>query len=332
MLSSSKEKQIRISVCVPVYGVEKYIERCARSLFEQTLQDDIEFIFLNDCTPDNSILILQKVLNEYPDRRKQTRIIDNSKNQGLGSARNSLVFFSTGKYIFFVDADDYIATNTLEKLWNIAENNSSDFVAGEVLMLCKDREIRYNLPSDEDKNNYLPGMLTLQQLPRIWGNLIRRSLYMENHITVPDGINMGEDLIVTPRLLYYAERIDFCHEILYYYDRSNMISITSSVSLQKVQQIVRVYQFLKDFFTNIPDASIFEKICQHMYQTGCLDLIQYAASDISCLKYLKKNFDHSVFYAANQPLPVKIANAFFHLGLLRFIVWGTHIFKWLKSL
>ena len=69
----------KISVCIPVYGVEKYIERCARSLFEQTMTDGIEFIFVNDCTKDRSIEILENVLTEYPARQKQTRIIHHKK-------------------------------------------------------------------------------------------------------------------------------------------------------------------------------------------------------------------------------------------------------------
>ena len=80
---------MKVSVCIPVYGVEKYIERCARSLFEQTMKDDIEFIFVDDCTPDKSIEILQKVLEEYPERKNQVKIIRHETNKGLTGARNT---------------------------------------------------------------------------------------------------------------------------------------------------------------------------------------------------------------------------------------------------
>lgn len=65
--------EVKISVCIPVYGVEEYIGRCSRSLFEQTLQDGIEFIFVNDCTKDKSIEILTQVLDEYPNRKNKFR-------------------------------------------------------------------------------------------------------------------------------------------------------------------------------------------------------------------------------------------------------------------
>ena len=76
----------KISVIVPIYRVGKYIERCVRSLFEQTL-DDIEYIFINDCSPDNSVIILTKLLKEYPQRRSTVQIINFTRNQGAAEAR-----------------------------------------------------------------------------------------------------------------------------------------------------------------------------------------------------------------------------------------------------
>ena len=83
----------KVSVIIPVYGVEKYISRCARSLFEQTL-DDIEYIFVDDCTKDNSIGVLQEVLEQYPQRREQTRIVKLLVNSG--QAGRSKVWNATG--------------------------------------------------------------------------------------------------------------------------------------------------------------------------------------------------------------------------------------------
>jgi glycosyltransferase involved in cell wall biosynthesis len=77
-----------VSVIVPIYDVEPFFERCLRSLFEQTL-DNVEYIFINDCTPDNSMLLLNKMLEEYPYRREQVRIITHEHNKGLGSARKA---------------------------------------------------------------------------------------------------------------------------------------------------------------------------------------------------------------------------------------------------
>ena len=79
---------VRISVIVPIYNVKLYIERCVRSLMEQTLEN-IEFIFVNDCTPDDSMDILHYVLEEYPKRREQIKIIEHETNRGISAVRNT---------------------------------------------------------------------------------------------------------------------------------------------------------------------------------------------------------------------------------------------------
>ena len=100
---------VRVSVVVPIYNVSQYIERCVRSLFEQTLQD-IEYIFVNDCTPDASIAILEKLMEEYPARKKQSQVIHHEKNQGLACSRIDGVKVATGKYIIHCDSDDWVDT------------------------------------------------------------------------------------------------------------------------------------------------------------------------------------------------------------------------------
>ena len=80
---------VKVSVCIPVYKVENFIEKCARSLFEQTMQEGIEFVFVNDCTPDRSIEILRQVLEEYPHRIELVKILHHDQNRGLVAARKT---------------------------------------------------------------------------------------------------------------------------------------------------------------------------------------------------------------------------------------------------
>ena len=79
----------KVSVIIPVYKVESFMERCARSLFEQTLTEDVEFIFVDDASPDHSVLVINQCLDDYPKRKNQTKILVHSKNQGLPTARNT---------------------------------------------------------------------------------------------------------------------------------------------------------------------------------------------------------------------------------------------------
>ncbi len=117
----------KVSVIIPVYKAEQYIEKCARSLFEQTL-DDIEFIFIDDCTPDNSIDILKCLIRDYPHRKSQVKIIHNEENKGISTTRNIGLNNSTGEYIIHCDSDDWIDDDLYEKLYLKAIEEKSDIV------------------------------------------------------------------------------------------------------------------------------------------------------------------------------------------------------------
>ena len=97
---------VKVSVCIPVYGVEQFIERCACSLFEQTMRDGIEFIFVDDCSPDNSVQRLEEILKRYPERQAQVSIIHHEKNMGLVRARKTALEAACGEYIIHCDSDD----------------------------------------------------------------------------------------------------------------------------------------------------------------------------------------------------------------------------------
>jgi glycosyltransferase involved in cell wall biosynthesis len=116
-----------VSILVPIYGVEKYIERCARSLFEQTYSN-IEYVFVNDCTKDKSIELLMNVLNEYPHRKGQVKLIHHERNRGLAAARNTAVYNMTGEYVWHVDSDDYIETQAVELLVNEIQKTNAEVI------------------------------------------------------------------------------------------------------------------------------------------------------------------------------------------------------------
>ena len=109
-----------VSTIVPIYGVEKYIAQCANSLFLQTY-DNLEFIFVNDCTKDNSIVILQEVIQHYPNRVEHVHIIEHDHNQGLAASRNSGVEAAHGEWLMHVDSDDFIDPTTVAECVKKAE-------------------------------------------------------------------------------------------------------------------------------------------------------------------------------------------------------------------
>ena len=149
---------MKVSVLVPVYGVEKYIERCAVSLFEQTYEN-LEYIFVDDCSPDNSIEILENVLERYPHRKEQTTIIQLEENGGLGNARKVSFKKATGEYVTFVDSDDFVSERMIELLVSKAQETGADITDGAYSYYTDGGVEEQVLPSQDSQPVYLKKLL-----------------------------------------------------------------------------------------------------------------------------------------------------------------------------
>lgn len=128
------ENEIKLSVIVPVYNVEKYIGRCVRSLMEQTLKDGVEFIFIDDASPDSSMTILGNVVERYPERKGQVRIIHNPRNLGIFEVRKRGIEEANGEYIGWCDSDDWCESNMFEYMLNKAYDGKYDIVVCDYLV------------------------------------------------------------------------------------------------------------------------------------------------------------------------------------------------------
>jgi glycosyltransferase involved in cell wall biosynthesis len=207
----------KISVVIPIYGVEKYIERCARSLFEQTL-DDIEYIFVDDCTKDLSISILESVIDDYPDRKKQITILHHEENKGLPQARKTGIMEARGEYIAHCDSDDWVEKEMYERLYIKAKDDDADIVFCDYYKtdgvnkkyingICKSTE-KYAIIND-----MVNGVID----HATWMYIAKRNLYLSNPIVYPNGF-MGEDYSLTLQLVYYSRGfISYDHVALYNY-------------------------------------------------------------------------------------------------------------------
>jgi len=240
----------KISICVPIYGVEAYVARCATSLFEQSYKN-IEFVFVNDCTKDQSMERLHKVIEKYPERIPFIKIIHHSCNRGLGAARNTAVSVATGDFLLWVDADDYVDLQLVEKVVCrqletdadiVTFNYKEDFGNGNLL----EKKQQYSLVLDDWKIS----VVSRKELTMIWRRLIRTSLYKENGIRVEEGVNMGEDFQVLPKLFFYARKIVGLDDCLYIYNRANENSYCSSFSEEKSKQSMRSAAVVEEFFSD----------------------------------------------------------------------------------
>lgn len=235
-----------VTVVVPIYKVEKYIKRCAESLFAQTYSE-MEYIFVNDCTPDKSVEIVQLVLKKYPERKAQVRFINNAVNQGLAYCRNVGVSHAQGKYLMHVDSDDYVAKDAVENLLGTALRENADIVVSDFFLVTQ-TGIKSDISAyPDDKDIYLEKILKRDLPICVWGKFFKRKLYTEHGIEVPAGIDFGEDMVTLPRLVYYANKITLSSPF-YYYNQLNIHSYTKHVGEKSILSVIRTEQVLREFF------------------------------------------------------------------------------------
>jgi len=240
---------VKVSILVPVYGVEKYIGQCAETLFSQTY-DDIEYIFVDDCTPDNSIQVLRQVLSTYPQRANQVSIIRHDHNRGLGAARKTAFEASTGDFVLNVDSDDYLSLGAVEKLVACQQQTGADIVSGNYSSHFEDGTIVFHRELHLDKDISLKLMLIQHTLlPHIWARLIRKTVYTEHGIESVEGINMAEDMALTPRLFHAARTIAYIDDSTYFYrDDSSASTFANHLSTKHVLSYLRANETVWQYF------------------------------------------------------------------------------------
>lgn len=246
-----------VTIAIPIYGVEKHIKACAESIFEQTYSN-IEFLFINDCTKDNSIEVLNCVLNNYSHRKAQVRIVNHTHNRGLSAARNTAIELANGEFIFHVDSDDYIEKNAIEILVNEAINNKADLVVANYIIHLEDKRnifVKY-LDISKSKEEIMIDSLNDKSSHSVWGILIKKDIYINNKIKAVEGVNIGEDWQVAPLLLYYAKKIIYTNNIIYHYilSRPGSYTIDAAKSINKkkksILQFVKTINHLIEIFSN----------------------------------------------------------------------------------
>jgi glycosyltransferase involved in cell wall biosynthesis len=220
-----------LSVIIPIFRVEAYIERCTRSLMEQTL-DDIEFIFVDDCSPDASIAVLQRVLNDYHERQGQVRVLRHTENRGLPAARNTGLAAATGDYIFHCDSDDFLERDALASMYEAAVKNEADIVYTDWYLNYPDKERLMRCPDYKTPEEALRGLLHGTMKYNVWNKLVKRELYNENengNVSFPAGHGMGEDMTMI-LLFAKAGRVAYLPKGTYHYVRQNENAFTAARS------------------------------------------------------------------------------------------------------
>lgn len=300
----------KVSIAVPIYGVEKLIERCAKSLFEQTY-NNLEYIFVNDKTPDKSIELLIKTLENYPKRKQQVKIIHHLQNRGLSAARNTAIENANGEFIIHVDSDDYLEFDAIEKLVSMQNKTHADIVTGQAFQHTHNCYYIMERPQFNKKEDFILDMIQPTIHHTIWGRLIKRSLYTNFNIKAKEGINIGEDLQVMSQLSFYSNKFATIPDVIYHYDTTNMESYMNTTASKEK----RIYKFTQDFksmqyifsFFEEHDSTFLPEILKHMkyftiklMKEYCIidNKLGYISSKNELLKYnIKLHTKEKIFFS-----------------------------------
>lgn len=240
----------KVSIIIPVYNVEKYLDKCIESAIRQTLQD-IEIILVDDGSPDNC----PKLCDEYAKADSCIKVI-HKKNEGLGFARNSGLEIATGEYVTFLDSDDFVDLEAYEELYNIAKENSLDIIRFECNRFINENNYRIG-SRYKDKveihtgtdilreialNIFAPSVYSPKESLRFNGSscfaLFRREIITNNKIVFPSEREiLGEDYIFCFKFMLFANRFGFIDRTYYHY-RINPDSLTQKAKLDKITKAV----------------------------------------------------------------------------------------------
>lgn len=239
-----------VSVIIPIYKVEAFIERCATTLMEQTLRE-VEYIFVDDATPDRSIQVLEEAIARYPERREQVRIVHHETNKGLPAARNTGLALATGEYIFHCDSDDYVEHTMLEELYRAAKEKEADIAWCDWYLTFAENERYMKQPSFDTPMEALKAMLSGGMKYNVWNKLVRRSLYTDNHIAFPAGYGMGEDMTMM-MLFAHAKKVAYVPKAYYHYVKTNTNAFSQTYSERHLQElqynVARIVNYMEGMF------------------------------------------------------------------------------------
>lgn len=221
---------MKISVIVPVYNVEKYVSKCIDSILNQTISEEFEIIVVNDGSTDNSM----KILDLYSDKIK----IINKSNGGLSSARNAGLRIANGKYVVFVDSDDWIEEDFLECLYNFIEKDNLDVVFSGYKLYWENNNITklrciYSEDIVLNKNQAISNLLTKRTFrAEVWDDIYNREFLIKNNLFFTEGI-INEDEDFTLRVLINSKKVGYLNYNGYIY-RQRDGSITKTINYKKI--------------------------------------------------------------------------------------------------
>lgn len=296
--------QPKVSVIIPVYNAEKNIDRCCRALFSQTLKS-LEYIFVDDCSSDNSVAVITHILEQYPKRKPNVKILHQKMNCGVSACRQLGLMNATGEYIIHCDSDDWPELDMYETLYNTVVKEGAETI-------CCDYIVEFEKHSEEvrfpDKYVNRPSFNISPIEGAVWNKLIKKELIDRIGAEFYKDINLGEDFgFVTPcRALSMKNAV--LHRPLYHYNQLNPNSITHNYTKKHFLQLVKLAQKTDAFFHNKGLDKNYEREINYLkFQSKAFFLMFREVQDLKLWKNLfpESNKNMGTY---NVSLYVKIAS------------------------
>ncbi len=250
-------KNYLVSILIPVYKVSDFIERCAVSVFSQTFEN-IEYIFVDDASPDDSVQKLKQVLAHFPNRKEDVCILQNEKNRGISVSRQIAFDNANGKYFLAMDSDDWIENNMIEKLVQKAEKTEADITYCSYFRTFSNKEIIEKPLFSLNKKALIQDAFNGKSA--YWNKLIRLDLLQRNGIKTIRGVNMADDLVVLVKLIYFAQKVAFIDKPFYHYVQFNENACTRELPIKHINDHLIVTENIEQFFQMKKDFSEYEKM------------------------------------------------------------------------
>jgi glycosyltransferase, group 2 family protein len=279
--------ECKLSIIVPVYGVEKYIDKCLNSLVKQSLKE-IEIIVVNDGTKDNSQKIIDKYVKKYPDKIKSYI----KENGGQGSARNYGLKKATGEYIGYVDSDDFVEKDMYKKLYNKAKENNYDIVVCGNYNVSEDYQ---NKNIDAFINNYNTDLENIFfGKMAVWNKIYKRDILIKNKLEFKEKV-WYEDLAFTLKAIMNSNTFAFIDEPLYDY----LIREGSTMNNSNVKRNLEILEAFNDILSYIQHnkkEEYFSKIeflaIDHIYISAIVRVLKAEADDKVKRETINKLIDY----------------------------------------
>lgn len=307
----------KISIIIPVYNVEIYLKQCIESVVNQTYKN-LEIIIINDGTLDNSVSIIEQF-----SKNDERIILINQENQGLSGARNSGIKAASGEYLMFLDSDDWLHLETIEKCILKINLGKTDVVLFSYIKeYLSFSEKKFILPFDkaydQEECIYLHQRIIglngkdlsnpeqADSLVTAWGKLYKSSIIKNNNIQFIDCKIIGsEDILFSTNCFYFVKSCFYINECLYHYRKTNLVSMTTQYRLPLYNQIQVMYDFLSDFLTKKKLENNFQQAFQNRIS---MSIIGLGLNELNANHSFMKKYKNLKTIITNKRYCLSIAN------------------------